>query len=126
MLSRKVNTALDLLDIFTKIIDKIKNNHNPISIEDFLQLNSAEIDKYIINYCKENNVKSIGGEAFFKTTENNNHIIFQFDMYFSKPTNEIVKLSKTKQISKSIFTEDSIEKIENSSLKYPINPPQDN
>lgn len=104
-------------------LNKIDDMHQiePISINDLAIRLSDSIDRQIINIANTESLTSLGGEL--RVIYINDSIELHLKNYFNDKNNKIILKESKKSIDKSYLDEDSIKKIRESELVYPISPP---
>lgn len=109
----KIESSLDHMDEIHRI--------EPMSIDDLAESLSNSIDQQVIAVADTEKLKPLGGEL--TATYINDCVELHLKNYFNNVDNKVILKESKKVIDKAYLDEESINRIRDSELIYPISPP---
>jgi len=109
----KIESSLDHVDEMHRI--------EPMSIDDLAESLSNSIDQQVIAVADAEKLKPLGGELM--ATYINDCVELNLKNYFNNVDNKVILKESKKVIDKAYLDEESINRIRDSELIYPISPP---
>lgn len=109
----KIETGLDEINEMHKI--------EPVSIDALVEGLSDSIDQQVINTAKHENLSPLGGEITVSYIDNK--IELHLKNYFEDLNKKIILKESKKLFTEDYLDDESVNKIKNSKIVYPILPP---
>lgn len=109
----KIESGLDHVDEMHRI--------EPMSIDALAESLSDSIDQQVMAVADTENLKPLGGEL--KAIYINDCVELHLKNYFNNIDNKVILKESKKVIDKAYLDEESIDKVKDSEVIYPISPP---
>lgn len=103
----------------------LSSKKNSMTVSQFLEKLSENIDKEIIKKLQKDNLEPLEGSLNIGIDKKGSDIKVSWEFYFKNPQDDsITKINSDKTFEKSILKSDDYQNIKEESKTYTINPPK--